>query len=153
MENFKCEVSNQNESKRRKRMNKRMRITVFAICAMLMCLTVTTALAATISSTATVDYGVTSWRQGPERSLNSNSLSGTVKSTNGTGLNDQKLEGKMWSKGSVFAVCRDSASVSPNGSASLYWSNNDDLTGTFFSEARAQNGNHDGTCKVSQSGH
>lgn len=129
-------------------MNKRIKITVCAICALLMCLTVTTALAAT--SKATVDSGVTTWRQGAHRSLSASALNGTVKSTNATGPDRQTLIGKMWTQGNVFALERDHADVKPNGHSTLYWPNNGNETGTFFAEACAQYGNHEGYCSVWQ---
>jgi hypothetical protein len=134
-------------------MNKKIRITVCAICALLMCLTVTTALAGTVYATATVDYGSTSTSTSGSQILNENVLKGTIKSTYATGTNDQDLYGEMWTKGSVWKVKRDTGHVNPYGSTTLYWGNPSSETGTFFAKAYASSGNHDGYCKVSQSGH
>lgn len=135
-------------------MKKRIRITAFAICALLMLLTTTTAFAATIRSTATIDYGSSSKILGSKQALNANALNGTVYSSSAsTGTTDQKLKGDMVTQGVIWMHTRDTKSVAPRTSASLYWANPNNETGSFWAEARAVWGNHEGYCRVTQAGH
>ena len=134
-------------------MNKRMRVTVFATCVLLMCLLATSALATTIQSTAYVDYGVTSWVRAGSQPLNTHGLYGTVYSYDSS-TGTAKLRGEMWSAGVIFAILRGYKEVAPKDSDSLpVWSNPNHETGTFFARARASGGNHDGYCRVYQDFH
>lgn len=136
-------------------MNKRIKITIFAICTLLMSMIVPTVLAATVYSTAYVDYGSTSWATGVSQTLNTNGLGGTVYSyTNSTGTADQKLRGEMWTQGCCISMQRSSAEVAPKTSTSMPgWGNPNQETGTFYAKGRAQYGNHEGYSRVSQIGH
>lgn len=135
-------------------MNKRMKMTVSAACALLMCLITVSAIALIVHSTANVDYGSTTWSTAGTQDLFDNSLYGCVHCTFGRGTASQTLRGEMWTKGVIFAIRRDYAEVVPNGSdLSLGWSNPDQETGEFYARARALYGNHEGYARVSQSGH
>lgn len=135
------------------KMKFRLKITVLAVIILLIGLVSTPLLASTVYSTATVNYGSTSWVTGGSQSLYDTAIYGTVRSTYATGTADQRLLGEMWTKGVIFSVKRDFMYVNPNGSGSLYWSNPNGETGSFFSKGYAQYGNHDGFCQVYQSGH
>ncbi|MDW7659526.1 MAG: hypothetical protein SCM11_20350 [Bacillota bacterium] len=133
-------------------MNKRMKVTVFAVCALLMCLMASTVMALMIKSTAYIDYGSSSFVYGGVQDLNTNALYGTVTSTYATG--EAVMHGYMWTAGFFFQVLRDYDSVAPGGDAkSLHWSNPSKETGDFFAEAVAPSGNHEGTCQIRQYGH
>lgn len=136
-------------------MNLKMKVTAFAICTLLMFLMVPSVLAATVYSTAYVDYGSTSWITGGTQTLNTNGLGGTVYSnSNSTGTIDQKLRGEMWTKGCCINMQRSFAEVSPKANASMpAWGNPSQETGTFYAKARAKYGNHEGYSRVSQVGH
>jgi hypothetical protein len=136
-------------------MSKKMKVTIFAACALLMCLVTTSALAAYNHSQVSIyhnDTGLASLTQDNiGADLNTNSLSGYVESTYAFGT--WNLEGNLYTKGSVFSVRRDSTQVAPYGYGTLYWANSGSETGKYFVSARASGGNHDGSCSVSQSGH
>jgi hypothetical protein len=131
-------------------MNKRIKVTIFAACALLMCLMATSAFA--VNATSYVDYGSSSWdTSGSQTLLDTDSLSGQVVSqATSTGTATQVLRGEMWTKGAVFSVQRSFKEVAPKATDNLPgWSNPSSEKGTFFSKAHAQNGNHNGYCRVS----
>ncbi|HYE67400.1 MAG TPA: hypothetical protein VEA58_02240 [Anaerovoracaceae bacterium] len=136
-------------------MNKRMKVTIFATCALLICLNATSVFAVNVFSTAWVDLGVTNWVTGGSQVLNNLGLSGTVASgANSIGLNTQTLRGEMWTKGCCFDVQRSFTEVAPKASANMpAWGNPNQETGTFYAKGRAQFGNHVGFSQVSQAGH
>jgi len=51
-------------------------------------------------------------------------------------------------KGAIWTHTRDQTSVGPRYSDSLYWSNYNHVTGTYWAEAEAPYGNHYGQCEV-----
>lgn len=111
-----------------------------------------TAFAATLYSTATIHMGSTTRVSGSVQNLNGNALNGTVCSTNRSGSTSQRMTGFMYTKGAVWLHLRDEVSVY-NGSQPLYWANSSQDTGTFWAECQAGYGNHDGYCKIYQTGH
>jgi hypothetical protein len=130
-------------------MKKRIKITVIAACVLLMCLTVTTALAGYVYSTATINYGSTSYVKGGSQSLTSVSLSGKIVSED-TSTGDRSMYGNICTQGDIWIHIRDEDHVSPGMSCTLYWSNPDHNTGTFWAEAQAAHGNHDGYGQAKQ---
>ncbi|MEA4831216.1 MAG: hypothetical protein VB118_01200 [Oscillospiraceae bacterium] len=127
----------------------KIRITVFATCALLMFLMVTSALALTVESPASVRIGSTSKVVGPIQTLTKASLTGHVVSYS-TSTGSRSMYGAMVTRGSVWIYTRDSASVSPGCAVyDLAWDNGS-YTGTFWAEAIAENGNHNGDCTIYQ---
>ena len=105
----------------------------------------------TYTSKATMNYGITSMTYGGEQTLTSAQLNGYVHSElTSTGQYNERLRGRMRTQGIIFTHTRDSVEVSPGNSSYLYWSNPNGETGTFWSDAYAPYGNHDGYCSVWQ---
>lgn len=130
-------------------MKKRMKITVFATCALLMCLMVTTALAATVYSRAYIYQPSTSYVKGCTQALTSVKLSGKIVS-DVTSTGDRSMYGNICTQGAIWIIIRDYDYVSPGYSCTLGWSNPNHETGTFWAEAQASYGNHDGRGEASQ---
>ncbi len=102
-------------------------------------------------SFAPVTMGSTSLVIGAKPPLLSKELIGDLYSTSSsTGTSSQRLYGYMKTKGVIWTVLRDSASVAPGCADALYWANSDGETGTYWAEAKSPNGNHYGQCEVFQ---
>lgn len=134
-------------------MKKRTRIVILAVCALMLYLTAANALAAEpkpAKSRASVEYGSNTKVAGVNQTLLTNGLTGIVFSESGTGSVDQRMMGRMCTRGLIFIITRDEAKVSPGKKADLGWKNPDKETGTFFAEAQAPFKNHEGYCLVQQ---
>ncbi len=135
-------------------MKKRTRIVILAVCALMLYLTAANALAITLNSRASVEYGSNTKVAGVNQTLNKNYLYGEVASTYGTGTSDKRLIGRMCTRGEIWIHTRDEIGASPYQILdTLYWDNDGEETGTFFAEAFAPNRNHTGYCLVKQDGH
>lgn len=74
-----------------------------------------------LTSTATVNKGSSTRVYGVNQMLSSKALNGTVVSySSSSGTADQRLNGYIITRGAIWIHTRDSASVSPGCSASLY---------------------------------
>ncbi|MEA4831214.1 hypothetical protein SDC9_162581 [bioreactor metagenome] len=127
----------------------KLRITVFATCILLMFLMVTSALATIYQSTAQVSIGYAAKAVGSKQSLSTDQLRGIVVSYS-TSTGSDPLYGAMCTRGDIWIHTRDSANVSPGCSVYLLWDNPNRLTGTFWAEATATGGNHNGYCTAYQ---
>lgn len=123
-------------------MKKRVRVTIFAVCALLMCLMVTSALADYKESKATINNGSTFVQGAVNPNLSTNTkLYGYVVSYDAT--TGGKLIGSMWTGNIYGPYIRGSASVAKGEiSPSYSWQPNG--TGYFFAIAEAPDSNHDG---------
>jgi len=100
-------------------------------------------------SMAVVTMGSTGLVVGAKPSLDGGDLVGDLNSTSSsTGSSYQLLYGYMKTKGAIWTHTRDQTSVGPRYSDSLYWSNYNHVTGTYWAEAEAPYGNHYGQCEV-----
>lgn len=134
------------DAKGRRTMNKRMKVTVFAACALLMCLMATVAFADYRESKATISEGSKNV-EGADKYLHPVTLYGKVSSTSGSGT--EKLTGSMWTYYYLGPFNRGSASVDVGKTSSTFtWAS--DVLGYFYSKAVAPGANHNGYCKAWQ---
>lgn len=130
-------------------MNKRMKVTIFATCALLMCLIASSALAYGGTSTASVPLNTSGRVYGSYYTLGPVSVDGEVKSN---GALWSTVTGYMFTKGLIFSVNRDQATCTAGGTTTLrlYWANSLQETGTFRAEAVCSSKQATGYCFVSQ---
>ena len=124
-------------------MEKRKRNTVLLAFALIVCLSIPSALAVSTS----INYNASGTVRSSKGNLNG-SLSGKVTSKSTSTNQYGKLNGYLDTHGSVFTVNRDSASVAAGKSSSMYWSNPNNEAGKY-SVALTSPGGHNGTGSAS----
>lgn len=122
-------------------------LSVGTVCALLVCMAIPTAFAATATSVATADFGSDKTVDGGVRQLYALPLSGTVQ---GTYNSYGSLTGEIWTKGMILAHSRASATVVGKDSAKLEWENEEKAEGTFWARCFSREHNQGGQCTVSQ---
>lgn len=122
-------------------------LSVGIVSALLVCMAIPTAFAATATSVATVDFGSKEPVNGGTRTLYALPLSGTVE---GTSNSYGSLTGEIHTKGAIFSHVRASATVEGKDSEDLYWANNGKDEGTFWAQCVSSKGNQGGKCTVYQ---
>lgn len=125
-------------------MDQRIRITALAVCMMLLCLSISSVLAAVASVTISSDQIGTV--RSTKKTLSSSAISGTVQSYSSS-TSEGQMTGKVYTHGQFFEVQRASKSVYAGGTASLYWSNPNSETGQFDVRITSP-GNHNGKCSA-----
>lgn len=125
-------------------MDKKKRITVLATCMMLLCLTISVALAATASTSIYSNQSGTV--KSSKKALSSGSISGNVSSSS-TSTSNAKMTGYLYTHGSVFEVQRASKSISAGGYDTFSWNNPNGETGQFDVRIYSPGG-HDGSCSA-----
>lgn len=122
-------------------------LSVGTVGALLVCMAIPTAFAATVTSVATVDVGSSAPASGGTRSLYALPIYGEVE---GNSNANGSLTGSMWTKGVMFSHSRDEATAEGYEIKDLYWANEKSETGTFWAQCVSPSGNQGGQCTVSQ---
>jgi len=122
-------------------------LSIGVVCALMVCMAITTAFAEAATSTATVALGSKDPVNGNPKILYALSLNGSV---TGTGNSTGSLTGEIWTKGALISVSRASATTKGFNTKTLYWANDGKETGTFWARCFSPNGNQGGQCVVTQ---
>lgn len=122
-------------------------LSVGTVGALLVCMAIPTAFAATVTSVATVDVGSKESVSGGSRTLYALPIYGEVE---GISNANGSLTGSMWTKGVMFSHSRDEETVDGYETKYLYWANAKSETGTFWAQCVSSSGNQGGKCTVYQ---